>query len=117
MGRRRGRRGPDAAALTFMTTIVAVLVIAPKIADIVERHAVVLASAGVCVQAVAVIAAVLAVRHLRRVRARDDARVLAALRQNALSPAEFEEALAACAATTAAPRSAWSADPAIWAPT
>ncbi|MGV9823394.1 restriction endonuclease [Nocardia xishanensis] len=92
---RRGRRGPDAAALMFMAAVVAALVVAPKVAGIVERHAVVLACAGVCVLAAAVVATVLAVRHRRRARARDDARVLAALRQNALSPAEFEEALAA----------------------
>jgi HJR/Mrr/RecB family endonuclease len=34
-------------------------------------------------------------RHHRKRCARDDARVLAALRQNSLSPSEFEEALAA----------------------
>ncbi|MGV9970232.1 restriction endonuclease [Nocardia beijingensis] len=94
MGRRRGRRGSDAAALMFMAAVAAV-VVAPKVADIAEQHAVALASAGVCALAVAVGAAVLAVWHRRRVRARDDARVLAALRQNSLSPAEFEEALAA----------------------
>ncbi|WP_419150759.1 restriction endonuclease [Nocardia vinacea] len=37
----------------------------------------------------------LAVRHRRQERARDDARVLAALRQNSLSPSDFEEVLAA----------------------
>jgi len=47
-------------------------------------------------QAMAVLAVgVLAVWHRRQLRARDDARVLAALRQNALSPVEFEHALAA----------------------
>ncbi|WP_067470741.1 restriction endonuclease [Nocardia amamiensis] len=96
MGRRRGRRGrgSNAAALVFMAALAA-LVVAPRVADIAERQAVVLASAGVCALAVATGAAVLAVWHRRRVRARDDARVLAALRQNSLSPSEFEQALAA----------------------
>ncbi|MFQ6331623.1 restriction endonuclease [Nocardia sp. CWNU-33] len=94
MGRRRGRRGrgSDAAALIFMAAVAA-LVVAPKVADVAERQAVVLASAGMC--ALAAVAAVLVVWHRRRVRARDDARVLVALRQNSLSPSEFEEALAA----------------------
>ncbi|BDT96933.1 hypothetical protein IFM12275_69090 (plasmid) [Nocardia sputorum] len=78
----------------FMAAVAA-LVVAPKVADIAARHAVALASVGVCVLAVAVVAAGLAARHRRQVRARDDARVLAALRQNSLSPSEFEEALAA----------------------
>lgn len=94
MGRRRGRRGSDAAALMFMAAI-AVLVVAPKIADIAARQAAALASVGSCVLAIAAVAAVLTARHRRQVRARDDARVLVALRQNSLSPSEFEEALAA----------------------
>ncbi|WP_330230879.1 restriction endonuclease [Nocardia sp. NBC_00508] len=91
MGKRRGRRGSDAAALMFMATV-ATLVVAPKVADIAARQAAALASVGACVLAVA---AVLAARHRRQVRARDDARALSALRQNSLSPSEFEEALAA----------------------
>ncbi|MGW4094457.1 restriction endonuclease [Nocardia sp. NPDC004750] len=94
MGRRRSRRGTDAAALMFMAAIAA-LVVAPKVAHAAQRQAVVLASAGLCALAIAAVAAGLAVWHRRRVRARDDARVLAALRQNSLSPSEFEEALAA----------------------
>lgn len=38
MGRRRGRRGSDAAALTFMAAVAAV--VAPEVAEIAERHAV-----------------------------------------------------------------------------
>lgn len=79
----------------FMAAVVAVLVIAPKVAEIAQRQALILASVGVCALVVAAGAVVLAVRHRRQERARDDARVLAALRQNTLSPAEFEEALAA----------------------
>ncbi|UAK30900.1 restriction endonuclease [Nocardia asteroides] len=94
MGRRRGRRGSDAAALMFMAAIAA-LVVAPKIADIAARQAAALASVGACVLAIAAVAAVLTARHRRQVRARDDARLLVALRQNSLSPSEFEEALAA----------------------
>ncbi|MEU7769328.1 restriction endonuclease [Nocardia sp. NPDC049190] len=74
---------------------IAALAVIPEVTRIAERQAVVLAFTAVCVLAVATVAAVLAVWHRRRVRARDDARVLAALRQNSLSPSEFEEALAA----------------------
>lgn len=94
MGRRRGRRGSNAAAFMFMAAVAA-LVVAPKVADIAQRQAVILASVGVCALVVAAGAVMLAVRHRRQERARDDARVLAALRQNSLSPSEFEEALAA----------------------
>ncbi|MFE9328503.1 restriction endonuclease [Nocardia sp. NPDC052278] len=94
MGRRRSRRGSDAAALMFMAAIAA-LVIAPKVVHVAEQQAVVLASVGVCALAVAAVAAALVVRHRRQLRAHDDMRVLAALRQNSLSPSEFEEALAA----------------------
>ncbi|WP_433527760.1 restriction endonuclease (plasmid) [Nocardia pseudovaccinii] len=94
MGRRRGRRGSNAAAFMFMAAVAA-LVVAPKVADIAQQQAVILGSVGACALAVAAVAAALAVLHRRRVRARDDARVLAALRQNSLSPSEFEEALAA----------------------
>ncbi|WP_194817949.1 restriction endonuclease [Nocardia sp. XZ_19_385] len=94
MGRRVSRRESNALAFVFMAAV-AVLVVAPKAADLAERHAAVLACAGVCVLAVGVLGAALAVRHRRRLRAREDARVLVALRQNSLSPAEFEQALAA----------------------
>ncbi|MEU4345419.1 restriction endonuclease [Nocardia sp. NPDC023852] len=94
MGRRRGRRGSNATAFMFMVAVAA-LVVAPKVADIAQRQAVILASVGVCALVLAAVTAVLSVRHCRRVRARDDARVLVALRQNSLSPSEFEEALAA----------------------
>ncbi|MFD0366054.1 restriction endonuclease [Nocardia sp. GCM10030253] len=70
------------------------MVAVPKVAHVAEQQAVVLISVGLCALAVATFTAGLAVWHRRRVRARDDARVLA-LRQNALSPSEFEEALAA----------------------
>ncbi|WP_459963878.1 restriction endonuclease [Nocardia sp. IFM 10818] len=47
------------------------------------------------VVAVALVVVAARIRYLRRIRARDDARTLAALRQNALTPTEFEHALAA----------------------
>ncbi|WP_211336403.1 restriction endonuclease [Nocardia tenerifensis] len=76
---------------------VAALAVIPGIARFVAEHTAALVVAVVCVAvaAAAAGAAALAVRHRRVVRTRDDARVLSALRQNALSPREFEQALAA----------------------
>jgi restriction system protein len=68
MGRRRSRRGSNAAAFMFVAAIAA-LVIASEVAHIAERQAAVLTSIGVCALAVAV--AVLAVRHRRQQRARE----------------------------------------------
>ncbi|WP_203236601.1 restriction endonuclease [Nocardia panacis] len=60
-----------------------------------EQQASTLITIGVCLLSAAAAAGALAVWHRRRARARADALVLVALRQNALSPTEFEHALAA----------------------
>lgn len=54
-----------------------------------------LIAVAVAVVVLALIAVAARIVHRRRIRARDDARTLAALRQNALNPTEFEHALAA----------------------
>lgn len=86
------RSGPGWVAVCGIAgthpSFIAALVVVPKVVHVAERQAVVLASAGVCALAVAAVAAVQVVRHRRRGRARDDARVLAALRQNSLRPSE-----------------------------
>ncbi|MFG1796662.1 restriction endonuclease [Nocardia sp. NPDC049149] len=73
----------------------AAFAVVPGIARFVEAHTAALVVAAVCVAVAGVGAVALAVRHRRVVRTRDDAHVLSALRQNALSPLEFEQALAA----------------------
>ena len=92
--RRRRTRGSDALALMGMAAVAA-LVIVPRIEHAAARRTTALTVVGVCVLLVAAAVAALVVWHRRRVRARDDARVLVALRQNTLSPTEFEHALAA----------------------
>lgn len=96
MGRRRRRRSraQGSPALVFMAGVAALAVL-PGITGLVQQHTTALTVIAVCVLSVAVGSAVLVVWNRRAVRSRDDARVLAALRQNALSPTEFEHALAA----------------------
>ncbi|MQY31636.1 restriction endonuclease [Nocardia aurantia] len=94
MGRRRGRRGSNTVGLLIMAGAAA-LVLAPRAIHAAAAAAHVLIAAGVCLLAVAVLAVILRVGYRLRARAREDARVLVALRQNALTPREFEDALAA----------------------
>ncbi|WP_280428661.1 restriction endonuclease [Nocardia brasiliensis] len=98
MGRRRyrsrRRRQESTAAMVFMAGIAGVVIVARvRPAIHVEPGTAVALTVGVAV--VALVAVVARIRYRRRIRARDDARTLAALRQNALSPTEFEHALAA----------------------
>lgn len=92
--RRRRTRGSDAIAPMLLIGV-AGLVIAPRVTHFAHQQATLLTVAGVVVVVAVIAAAGVAVWHRRRVRAREDARTLVALRQNALSPAEFEHALAA----------------------
>ncbi|WP_280336061.1 restriction endonuclease [Nocardia wallacei] len=94
MARRRRRRGADGPALVFMAAVAAFVVV-PQVAPAVAQQKAVLTAAGVGLLLIAAGVVALLVWRRRRVRARDDVRVLAALRQNTLSPAAFEEALAA----------------------
>lgn len=91
MGRRRRSRGSGVLPLAFMAGVAALAVL-PRVVDITAQQ---IAAIGLCVLVAVSVTGLLVVQHRRRVRAREDARVLVALRQNALSPAEFEEALAA----------------------
>ncbi|MEV6071874.1 restriction endonuclease [Nocardia sp. NPDC052001] len=94
MRRRRRSRGSDGLAFVFMVAVAA-LVVAPRVVDAARRNIALLSTLAVAALVVAVLSAVLVVRRRRRLRDRDDARVLVALRQNTLTPREFEEALAA----------------------
>jgi HJR/Mrr/RecB family endonuclease len=76
-------------------TAIAAIAVAPPLAHTAARHAAALTALAGCAVAAAVAAVVLTVRRRRREQTRDDARVLAALRHNALTPTEFEHALAA----------------------
>ncbi len=78
----------------FMAGVAGLAVLALVLPVLKARPAVV-AVIGAGFVAVAAIAAALWIWHRRRIRARDDARAVAALRQNSLSPAAFEHALAA----------------------
>ena len=92
--RRRRTRGSDAIAPMLLIGV-AGLVIVPRVTHFAHQQATLLTVAGLAAVAAVIAAAGMAVWHRRRVRAREDARTLVALRQNPLSPAEFEHALAA----------------------
>jgi HJR/Mrr/RecB family endonuclease len=93
--RRRSRKGGSGAFAVALLVAVAAMAVAPKVVQAAERQAMTLAVVGVCVLAAAIVAVTIMVRRRKQSRVQDDARVLAALRQNELSPKEFEHALAA----------------------
>lgn len=72
----------------------AAAVVVPRALHAAAAHAGLLTAVGAALFAAAVAAVMFTIRRKRRMRAREDARLVAALRQNTLSPREFEEALA-----------------------
>ncbi|WP_081635338.1 restriction endonuclease [Nocardia sp. BMG111209] len=94
MGRRRRRRTSNTLGLLIMAAAAATVLV-PRAVHAAAAEAHILITVAVCLLTAVVVAVILRAWYRFRARAREDARTLAALRQNALTPREFEEALAA----------------------